>query len=149
MRLWTLHPRYLDARGLVALWREALLAQAVLRGRTRGYTKHPQLARFRKSRAPLACVGCYLHEVYQEAVRRGYRFERRKVVNSRRGGPITVTLGQLEYEWQHLKSKLAVRDRDRLASLRHMKRPDAHPLFRIVPGPVEDWEVGSKRRTRR
>ncbi|HEU5178767.1 MAG TPA: pyrimidine dimer DNA glycosylase/endonuclease V, partial [Burkholderiales bacterium] len=32
MRLWSLHPKYLDARGLVALWREALLAQAVLRG---------------------------------------------------------------------------------------------------------------------
>jgi hypothetical protein len=43
---------YLDGRGLVALWREALLAQAVLRGRTRGY-RHPQLARFR-SRENLA-----------------------------------------------------------------------------------------------
>ena len=46
MRLWSLHPKYLDARGLVALWREALLAQAVLRGETRGYRHHPQLARF-------------------------------------------------------------------------------------------------------
>ncbi len=34
MRLWTLHPKYLDPRGLVALWREALFAQAVLRGWT-------------------------------------------------------------------------------------------------------------------
>jgi hypothetical protein len=29
-RIWSLHPKYLDARGLVALWREGLLAQAVL-----------------------------------------------------------------------------------------------------------------------
>jgi hypothetical protein len=32
MRLWTLHPQYLDPRGLVALWRVALLAQQVLLG---------------------------------------------------------------------------------------------------------------------
>ena len=37
MRLWTLHPKYLDPQGLVALWREALLARAVLQGKTRGY----------------------------------------------------------------------------------------------------------------
>jgi hypothetical protein len=43
MRLWSLHPQYLDPQGLVALWREALLAQAVLRGKTRGYKHHPQL----------------------------------------------------------------------------------------------------------
>ena len=52
MRLWTLHPRYLDARGLVALWREALLAQKVLRGKTRGYRAHPQLQRFREQADP-------------------------------------------------------------------------------------------------
>jgi hypothetical protein len=33
MRLWSLHPEYLDANGLVALWREALLAQAFLQGK--------------------------------------------------------------------------------------------------------------------
>ncbi|HKX52383.1 MAG TPA: pyrimidine dimer DNA glycosylase/endonuclease V [Nitrosospira sp.] len=38
MRLWTLHPRYLDTKGLVAAWREALLAQKVLSGLTSGYT---------------------------------------------------------------------------------------------------------------
>ena len=43
MRLWSIHPRYLDSMGLVALWREALLAQAVLRGETKGYKFHPQL----------------------------------------------------------------------------------------------------------
>ncbi|MFZ2406304.1 MAG: pyrimidine dimer DNA glycosylase/endonuclease V [Methylobacter sp.] len=34
--------------GLLALWREALLAQKVLRGESRGYRHHPQLARFRE-----------------------------------------------------------------------------------------------------
>ena len=40
-------------QGLVALWREALLARAVLRGKTRGYRHHPQLHRFRASATPV------------------------------------------------------------------------------------------------
>ena len=32
MRLWSLSPRYLDVKGLVAVWREGLLADAVLLG---------------------------------------------------------------------------------------------------------------------
>jgi hypothetical protein len=83
MRLWTLHPKYLDARGLVALWREALLAQKVLRGATRG---------------------------------------------------------QLLYEWRHLKRKLKQRDTKRLREFASVKIPAPHPLFKIIPGKVRDWE---------
>jgi hypothetical protein len=140
MRLWTLHPKYLDARGLVALWREALLAQAVLRGRTRGYTKHPQLTRFRASGFPVGSVAAYLAAVHDESARRDYRFDRRKIAVTKRREPIVVTRGQLEYEWRHLKAKLAVRDRDWLTTVNQVRTPDPHPLFRIVPGPVEPWE---------
>ena len=79
MRLWSLHPKYLDARGLVALWREGLLAQAVLRGKTRGYKHHPQLKRFRIHRRPIAAIRRYLHDVCDEADRRGYNFNRSKL----------------------------------------------------------------------
>lgn len=142
MRLWTLHPKYLDARGLVAVWREGLLAQAVLRGRTTGYTRHPQLARFRRVSAPLPCIGRYLSAVHDEASRRGYRFDRRRIVSVGPGRPITATVGQLGYEWRHLKAKLTARDRAWLSRIRHVAAPEAHPLFRLVPGPVEEWEVG-------
>ena len=71
MRLWTLHPRHLDAAGLVALWREGLLAQAVLLGRTRGYTRHPQLERFRAAADPVARITGYLRIVAAEAASRG------------------------------------------------------------------------------
>ncbi|WP_245747334.1 pyrimidine dimer DNA glycosylase/endonuclease V [Frateuria terrea] len=47
MHLWTPHPKHLDRQGLLALWREGLLARAVLRGQTRGYRQHPPLERFR------------------------------------------------------------------------------------------------------
>lgn len=67
MRLWTLHPKYLDRQGLLALWREGLLAQAVLAGKTKGYRNHPQLIRFKSARDPLAAIGCYLTIVHREA----------------------------------------------------------------------------------
>jgi len=148
MRLWTFHPKYLDARGLVAAWREGLLAQAVLMGKTRGYTRHPQLARFRESRSPIASIGSYLAALHEEATRRGYRFDRSRIVRAGRRVRLSATVGQLEYEWRHLKGKLAVRDRVRLASLQGVRRPDAHPVFRVVPGTVEAWEAGAKRRAR-
>jgi hypothetical protein len=140
MRLWTVHPRYLDARGLVALWREALLAQAVLRGRTTGYVYHPQLARFRSQASPLGAVGDYLRVIHAEAVLRGYRFAAGKVSRARSTELITVTRGQLDHEWRHLLAKLAARDRAWRSSLAGIARPRAHPLFRIVPGHVESWE---------
>ncbi len=140
MRLWTLHPRYLDARGLVALWREALLARAVLRGRTRGYRHHPQLARFRAHPAPLGAISAYLATVHAEATSRGYAFDARKIGPLRRVRRMTTTTGQVSHEWKHLMRKLSVRDRERHLRLRAIRRPRCHPLFRPVAGPVEPWE---------
>lgn len=141
MRLWSLHPRYLDARGLVALWREALLAQAVLKGETRGYTHHPQLIRFREASSPLEAIAFYLQEVHAEATRRGYRFDAGKIGPFTSVEKIPVTRGQLEYEWSHLLEKLEVRDHAKLLQIRHLTAPQPHPLFRVVAGPVAAWEV--------
>jgi hypothetical protein len=140
MRLWTLHPRYLDPQGLVALWREALLAKAVLGGRTRGYKHHPQLARFRAHAAPRAAINAYLAAVHAEATARGYSFDRRKVGPVRRVAPIAATSGQVAFEWKHLMRKLAARNRALHRRWRGARRADCHPLFRRVRGPVADWE---------
>lgn len=143
MRLWSLHPRYLDRRGLVALWREGLLAQAVLRGETRGYRHHPQLDRFREHAAPIAAITAYLLEVCGEAARRDYAFDRRKLGRPRSVVvPIPVTRGQLAFEWSHLLAKAGMRDRAWRASLESVVRPTPHPLFSVVPGGVEPWERG-------
>lgn len=141
MRLWTIHPRYLDAKGLLALWREGLLAQQVLRGNTKGYRNHPQLARFKSTGDPAGAVAAYLRVVHGEASRRGYRFAGEKVASTDFAGPIPCTRGQLLYEWAHLKNKLRARDPARCAEAEAVAEPDAHPLFRIVEGGVEDWEV--------
>ena len=140
MRLWTLHPKYLDACGLVALWREALLAQKVLSGRTKGYKRHPQLARFRASRDPGAAIASYLQGVLEEATARGYRFDAKKIARRRLRGPIRETNGQLLCEWNHLRKKLKRRDLRRFREQRKVKVPAAHPLFRIVRGGVRTWE---------
>ncbi len=140
MRLWTVHPKYLDARGLVALWREGLLARAVLRGATKGYRHHPQLQRFRAHAAPLAAINSYLRAVIVEAEKRGYSFDRRKIGPVRRGIALNATRGQLACEWKHLLRKLRARNPRLYAHWRRETRPDPHPLFAIVRGGIEPWE---------
>ena len=137
MRLWTLHPRYLDSVGLVSVWRKALLARQVLRGRTKGYRNHPQLVRFRSHSSPLSAINAYLAAVHAEAEARGYGFDREKLGPVRNKTRIRVTEGQLDYEWKHLRRKLAERCPERA---RRRGKLAAHPLFRIVPGGVADWE---------
>ena len=140
MRLWSLHPRYLDAKGLVALWREALLAQAVVSGTTKGYRNQPQLQRFRTHSSPVAATAAYLSAVHAEATARGYSFDAGKIGAGRAAHPIAVTRGQLEFEWRHLTVKLATRAPEWLEALGTPDPLAAHPLFRVIPGEIEEWE---------
>lgn len=131
---------YLDARGLVALWREALLAQAVLDGRTRGYRHHPQLERFRAHAAPREAINAYLAGILAEAVSRGYAFDPTKVGVAGPVAPIRVPRGQVAHEWAHLLAKLAERSPATFAQWRHVQRPRCHPLFQSCAGGVASWE---------
>lgn len=145
MRLWSLHPRYLDPQGLVALWREALLARAVLRGDTRGYTRHPQLERFRAHAHPRLAINAYLAAVHDEATRRGYAFDRSKIGPVRPVDRVPVSSGQLAHEWLHLQRKLATRSPSQLARWDGVATPACHPLFHRRPGPVASWERASSK----
>jgi hypothetical protein len=141
MRLWSLAPHYLDAKGLVALWREGLLAQNVLLNKTRGYKNHPQLNRFKNTPNPAGAIASYLRSVVDEAERRGYHFDRSKIANRRFTGKIPVTRGQLEYELSHLRYKLKTRAPELYLQSKAIVTPEPHPLLKVVPGKVEDWEV--------
>ena len=143
MRIWSLHPKYLDSRGLVALWREGLLAQAVLEGRTKGYINHPQLIRFREQPYPVRCIAKYLQFVHDEAVTRGFRFSAEKISRSRALCQLDVTRGQLEFEWNHLMQKLKVRDPKLRVKLEGVRKPQPHPLFKVNRGQVAEWEKGA------
>lgn len=140
MRIWSIHPQYLDSRGLVALWREALLAQAVLRGETKGYRNHPQLDRFKNHPAPQTLIALYLQSVCDEATTRGYKFDRNKIHPAQGSYSLPVTQGQIDYEWHHLMEKLRVRQPDLYARWLGITVPALHPLFETHPGGVESWE---------
>jgi len=144
MRLWSLHPSYLDQKGLVALWREGLLALHVLSGKTHGYTKHPQLIRFANHSQPLLAINTYLHAVADEADKRNYHFNREKLQFLESVTLIPVTIGQLMYESEHLKKKLEMRDPKRLDVFESQTIVDLHPLFTIIEGQIEEWERVSK-----
>lgn len=131
MRLWSLHPKHLDSRGLVALWREGLLAQAVLRGRTKGYRHHPQLIRFRAQPSPVPLIGAYLNAVHAEAGRRGYRFDAGRIACCGSAGRIDVSRGQVDFEWSHLVTKLEARSPEWREQQLAAPAPLVHPLFRV------------------
>ncbi len=140
MRLWSLHPAHLDRMGLVALWREGLLAQKVLRGKTKGYRFHPQLNRFRATKNPVSAIGIYLRAVAAEAKTRGYNFDDSKIVSRSRGVRISVAAGQLEFERTHLLRKLQVRDPEKARILKKT-RLKQHPMMHVTAGGVESWEA--------
>jgi hypothetical protein len=140
MRIWSLHPKYLDAKGLVALWRETLLAKKVLQGKTKGYKNHPQLERFKKSSKPLDSINFYLSVVHKEAENRNYNFDRKKINWNFNRVTLKVTTGQLHSEVKHLMKKLRKRDPKKFRKLKIVKSFKPHPFFKIVKGEVEDWE---------
>lgn len=141
MRLWTVHPKYLDSKGLVALWREGLLAKAVLEGKTRGYTNHPQLHRFKEQEDPVLYVAAYLQGVLDEARVRGYNFDAAKIPSCVSSPTrMAESDGQMMYEWEHLMEKLKTRSPELYSQHSDVGSPDAHPLFTIVEGGIQPWE---------
>ncbi len=140
MRLWSFHPKYLDARGLTALWREGLLARKVLLGETKGYKNHPQLERFKSTAEPAVSLDRYLLYVFEEAQRRGYGFDRNKLGSGAKTVKMSVTEGQLKYEMKHLRRKLKLRNTGQYRKIMSVDNPEPHPAFEVIPGKVEPWE---------
>ncbi|MCZ3364373.1 MULTISPECIES: pyrimidine dimer DNA glycosylase/endonuclease V [Methanobacterium] len=140
MRLWSLHPEYLDVKGLVALWREGIMARNVLNGKTEGYRNHPQLERFKKQYDPVLAIDTYLLHVYNESKRRNYNFKRDRIGIKFVDSKIEVTDGQMLYEFKHLKRKLKIRDPERYDVLMNLDFPRSNPVFKVVTGDIESWE---------
>ena len=140
MRIWSIHPKYLDAKGLLAVWRETLLAKRVLEGKTKGYKNHPQLLRFKQQKNPLNTINTYLQGIEKEAKTRGYAFDKQKIGKSRTTKRIPVTTGQLAYEFEHLKRKLKKRASRKYEEIHAIKRILPHPFFKEKKGEKEGWE---------
>ena len=138
MRLWSIHPKYLDKIGLVALWRESLLAKKVLEGKTRGYKNHPQLERFKNSKNSLELINKYLETIYKESISRGYKFDSKKFNKTKISRKIKITSGQIEYEISHLLKKMEKRAPKELKKME--KKIKANPVFKTINGTIEKWE---------
>ena len=144
MRIWSIHPKYLDAKGLVAVWRETLLAKNVLEGKTKGYKNHPQLNRFKGAKNPVDAINQYLSEIFFEASSRNYNFDKQKIDWKFKMNELTVTIGQLNYEVRHLLNKLQIRDAVKYEQLKTNTKYDCHPLFKVIDGDIENWEIIAK-----
>lgn len=140
MRIWSIHPKYLDTKGLLALWRETLLAKHVLEGKTKGYKNHPQLQRFKKTQNPIDSINEYLFYVYEQANERSFNFNKEKINFNFTKSELTVTKGQVEYERLHLLNKLKSRDINKFNEFSKIKEFELHPVFRLTEGDVEYWE---------
>lgn len=146
MRLWSVHPKYLDCKGLVALWRESLLAKKVLLGKTQAFKKHPQLERFKKHSNSISAINAYLYQVYEQGLKCGYGFKKEKVtIPVKTIKPIKVTKNQILFEFNHLKKKLKTRDSEKYRQLLKVKEIEPHPIFKIVEGEIEGWEKSPKK----
>lgn len=152
MRLWSISPEYLDTKGLLALWRETLLAKKVLEGKTKGYKNHPQLIRFKKTCNPHLYLNLYLYQIYFEAVKRGFNFDKNKIdfdkisnLNISNINKIKVSYGQVKYEYEFLMSKLKKRDfkkytENKNTNIGNIDKIEVNPIFEIVEGDIEKWE---------
>jgi len=142
MRLWSIHPKYLDKSGIVSLWRESLLAQNVLHGKTKGYKNHPQLRRFRNHANTQKAIANYLIEIWRESKRRGYKFDKTKIGTWGKTDKTNVTQGRIKYEFDLLREKLKKRDLLRHRKLLSVKEKEIkrNPFFKLVEGQVEEWE---------
>lgn len=140
MRLWSLHPKYLDSKGLLGLWRESLLAKSILLGKSIGYRHHPQLRRFKNTSDPVLAISTYLHSIYSEAILRNYSFDHEKIGIIDNSIKLDVNKNQVEYEFKHLLKKLKIRDNNKFKILNSIKKIKPNPLFNVIKGPIEEWE---------
>jgi hypothetical protein len=140
MRLWSIHPKYLDTKGLLAVWREALLAKKVLQEGTEGYKKHPQLIRFKNNAYSINAINIYLNEIFTESKKRNFNFDGKKIGLLKKTNKINVSSEQVKFEFNHLLNKLKKRDIVKYKQLKYIKRIETHPLFKKIPGKLEDWE---------
>ena len=123
------------------MWRETLLAKCVLEGKTKGYIHHPQLYRFKQTDQPVDAIHHYLAVVYNEAFARGYHFDRNKIDWEFTPCKMIVTTGQIQYETEHLLNKLKKRDIVKFEELHQLYLFEPHPMFEMVDGGIEKWEI--------
>lgn len=133
MLLWSLHPKYLDTKGLGAAWFEGLIARSTLTGKTEGWKHHPQLLRFKNQPDPVAAIDSYLEPVYREGIRRGFRYNPELFNPAAPPVRMAVSRTQLEAEYGRLLEKLKRRNPEKYDAIKDLKQVEPHPMFDVLP----------------
>ncbi len=71
---------------------------------------------------------------------RGYSFDKSKIKSAGKAVALSVTSGQVAYEWAHLLAKLKERNPALYQQWLATEVPEVHPLFEVRAGGVEPWE---------
>jgi hypothetical protein len=79
-------------------------------------------------------------KLHEESENRGYSFNKSKIGAARKPISISVTNGQMNYEWQHLMAKLKQRSPAVYEKWYKCKTIEPHPLFTVYAGEIEEWE---------
>ena len=108
---------------------------------TKGHKNHLQLSRFKAVEKPFEAINQYLAEIWEEASRRGYNFDRNKIDYDFQKIEIDVTTGQMDYEFSHLLKKLEHRDIERYSQLKDFKTIESCEIFSVKEGEIEKWEI--------
>ena len=149
MRLWSIHPKYLDSKRLTAQWREALLCRKVLEGKTKGYKSHPQFLRAKNHSQPFYFINYFLYTIWQEATNRGYNYDKSKLImelSEKYQCPfesIEVTTGQLEYEYHHMQLKAGEFSSQYVINEEAFMNEgfiEPNPCFVSIPGDIQSFE---------
>ena len=88
----------------------------------------------------LGAINYYLHNVWMEAMKRSYNFDKNKYIPVSNIEAIEVTLKQLDFERKHLLNKLKLRDEKKYNEIIVVKNFETHPLFNQIAGEIEPWE---------
>lgn len=141
MRLRSIHPKYLDTKWLLAVWREWLLAKHVLEWKTKWYKNHPQLIRFKIYENSIGWINNYLSHILLESKNRWYKFDWSKVKFNKDQRIINVTKWQIAFEFKHLLKKLKSRTPIKYKEIKDIKEIETHPTFKIIEWNIEKREI--------
>lgn len=132
MRLWSIHPKYLDKHALIALWREGLLAQKALSGKGLVDEANVQLVRFKKSANPVRAIGSYLSFVASEGAKQGCKLNHERILQPNFEAKfMTTDVAQMELEVEQLKARMKTRNKDKFKLLTDVHKFEANPVFTL------------------
>jgi hypothetical protein len=145
MRIWSIHPKYLDSKELLNLWNETIQAKNEFLTKFSGHFSNKQLERFLDLKNPLEAINSYMSSIYREAVKRDFSVDDSFMDwDFDDSIQIPVTAGQISHEISKLKSRLRERDEKKLQKLNGRTFLELHPIFYSVPGTIEEWENDSE-----